>query len=264
MKKAQYDFSGKTVIVTGGIGDIGRATVERFLESGANVMVSDLYEKPEVIGQFRSISEKVAFLKGDISSREDDKRLVDETVSIFGRLDILVNNAGINGQAPERKPFHEYSQEFWDKIMSIDVNGTFYLSQIASRQMIAQGEEGGIIVNIASVMGINPARLQCAFTVAKSGVIMLSRVMALELAPYHIRVNSLCPGSILTEKTYTKFYSDPVKTEGLLSHVPMKRPGETTEIADGILFLCSDDATYITGSNLVIDGGWQCGFTRDW
>ena len=260
---AKYDFSGKTVIVTGGMGDIGKATAKRFLEEGANVVVAGRHEKPEVISWLKETSDKVLFVNCDISKWEEDENLAEKTIEQFGSIDVLVNNAGINGQQPERKPFHEYRHEFWNEVISIDVNGTFYLSQIVSRKMIEAGK-GGSIVNISSVMGINPARLQCAFTVAKAGVNMLTRVMALELAPYNIRVNTICPGSILTEKTYSKFYHDPAKTEALLSHVPMKRPGKTEEIADGILYLASDDAGYVTGANLVIDGGWQCGFTRDW
>ena len=261
----KYDFSGKTVIVTGAFGDIGKATAARFLEAGANVVVNyNRTVKEDVRDMLTAIApDRVLFVQADISNYDDDMRLIRETIDRFGKLDILVNNAGINGQAPERLPFHKYHREFWDKVMAVDVNGTFYLSQLAANQMIDQGL-GGCIVNIASVMGINPARLQCAFTVAKSGVIMMSRVMALELAEFGIRVNCLCPGSILTEKTYTKFYSNKEKAESLLSHVPMKRPGKLDEIAYGVMYLASDEASYTTGDNLVIDGGWQCGFTRDW
>ncbi|MBQ8506673.1 MAG: SDR family oxidoreductase [Clostridia bacterium] len=258
-----FDFTGKTVIITGGMGAIGKATARKYLECGANVVCAGRHENAEVMAWLKEASENVIFVRCDISSWDDCKNLVDETIKHFGKLDILVNNAGINAQLPERKPFHEFDRDFWEKIMDIDVNGTFYLSQLGAQQMIKQGE-GGNIVNISSVMGINPARLQCAFTVAKAGVIMMSRVMALELAPYNIRVNCLCPGSIMTEKTYAKFYCDPVKSESLLSHVPMKRAGNADEIADGILYLSSEYSSYTTGNNLVIDGGWQCGFTRDW
>lgn len=259
----KFDFTGKTVIVTGGMGDIGKATARKFLECGANVVTAGRHEKPEVLEWFREVSDKVAFVRCDISKYEDDENLIKETVRLFGSVDVLVNNAGINGQQPERKPFHEFNRDFWKQIMEIDINGTFYLSQLAVRQMIAQGN-GGSIVNIASTTGMNPLRLQCAFTVAKAGVIMMSRDMAIELAPYNIRVNCLCPGSVMTEKTYAKFYHDPVKTATLLSHVPQKRPGNTDEIAAGILYLASDHATYTTGSNMVIDGGWSCGYTQEW
>jgi len=260
-----FDFKGKTVIITGGNGDIGKATAEKFLKAGANVVINGRnVEKGEaVLAQLKEISDKVIFVPGDISVYEDDEQLVKKTVEHFGGLDILVNNAGINGQLPERKPFHEYSKDFWEKVISIDLNGTFFLSQIASNYMIRQGR-GGKIINISSIMGVNPARLQCAFTAAKAGVIMLSRVMALELAPYNINVNCLCPGSILTEKTNAKFYSNKEKAESLLSHVPMKRPGTTDEIASGIMYLASEEASYMTGDNMIVDGGWMCGFTRDW
>lgn len=261
----QFDFHGKTVLITGGNGEIGRAAAEKFLRAGANVAINGRNrEKGErVLAELRTISENVIFVPGDISCYADDERLVAETAKRFGGLDILVNNAGINGQQPERKPFHEYDKDFWNRVIGIDLNGTFYLSQIASRWMIER-QRGGRIVNISSVMGVTPARLQCAFTAAKAGVIMLSRVMALELAPYGINVNCLCPGSILTEKTNAKFYSDRAKAESLLSHVPMGRPGTPEEIANGILFLASEEASYVTGDNMIIDGGWMCGYTRDW
>ena len=259
-------LTGKVALVTGGSRGLGAATVRLLAEQGADVAftyVSSEKQAQAVVDEVRGKGGKAVAFRSDQADTSRAQALIDDVVAHFGRLDILVNNAGINGQQPERKPFHEYSVDFWHKIMDVDVNGTFYLSQLGAQQMISQGE-GGSIVNISSVMGINPARLQCAFTVAKAGVIMMSRVMALELAPYNIRVNCLCPGSIMTEKTYAKFYSDPVKSESLLSHVPMKRAGNADEIADGILYLSSDYSSYTTGNNLVIDGGWQCGFTRDW
>lgn len=258
------DFTGKTALVTGSGGDIGRAIVKAFAESGANIVVNDVDEQKglQVLTEVEKAGAQVIFVPGDISRREDDELLVKKTVERFGRLDVLVNNAGINGQASERKPFHEYSMDLWDEIISINLSGTFYLSQYAAKQMIAQG--GGRIVNISSVMGVTPARLQCAFTAAKAGVNMLTRVMALELAPYNIQVNCICPGSILTEKTYAKFYSDKEKAGSLLSHVPMKRPGETKDIADAVLYLASDKAAYVTGDIMLVDGGWMCGYTRDW
>lgn len=262
----RFDFSGKTVIITGGNGDIGKAAAAQFLEAGANVVISgrNIEKGKAVLETLKEIApDRVEFIAGDISCYEDDCLLVEKTAERFGGLDILVNNAGINGQLPERRPFHEYDKDFWTKVINIDLNGTFYLSQIASNLMIKQGR-GGRIVNISSVMGVTPARLQCAFTAAKAGVIMLSRVMALELAPYNINVNCLCPGSILTEKTSAKFYSNKEKSEALLSHVPMKRPGKPDEIASGILFLASEEASYTTGDNMIIDGGWMCGYSRDW
>jgi NAD(P)-dependent dehydrogenase (short-subunit alcohol dehydrogenase family) len=259
------DFTGKTVLITGSAGEIGLAAAKLFLENGANVVIHDVdtAKGEKVLGELLQSYTNVVFIPGDISSKEDDERLVNQTVETFGSLDILVNNAGINGQQPERKPFHAYSLALWDKIIGIDLNGTFYLSYYAANQMIRQGR-GGKIVNIASVMGVTPARLQCAFTAAKAGVIMLTRVMALELAPYGINVNCVSPGSILTEKTYDKFYSDKEKCESLLSHIPMKKPGETVDIANAILYMASQEAKYVNGDNMIVDGGWMCGYTRDW
>ena len=142
----QFDFHGKTVLITGGNGEIGRAAAEKFLRAGANVAINGRNrEKGErVLAELRTISENVIFVPGDISCYADDERLVAETAKRFGGLDILVNNAGINGQQPERKPFHEYDKDFWNRVIGIDLNGNFYLSQIASRWMIERQRGGRI------------------------------------------------------------------------------------------------------------------------
>jgi NAD(P)-dependent dehydrogenase (short-subunit alcohol dehydrogenase family) len=125
---------------------------------------------------------------------------------------------------------------------------------------------GGTIINISSVLGVVPARLQCAFTAAKAGVINLTRSRALEVGQYGIRVNAIAPGSILTEGTKSVFYSPETrqKADSLLSHIPLGRPGDTEDIAQAALYLASDDAKYVTGHTLVVDGGWTAGYSRDW
>ena len=254
-------FEGKVALVTGASRGIGRAIALALAAEGADVAVnyagSEAAAK-EVAAEIEAMGRKAFVIQADIASTEASTAMVDAVVKEFGRVDVLVNNAGITRDGLLMR----MKEEDWDAVITTNLKGVFNCTKAAIKYMMKQ--KSGNIVNISSVMGINPARLQCAFTVAKAGVIMMSRVMALELAPYNIRVNCLCPGSIMSEKTYAKFYSDPVKAESLLSHVPMKRAGEGHEIADGILYLSSDFSTYTTGNNLVIDGGWQCGFTRDW
>jgi len=149
----------------------------------------------------------------------------------------------------------------WDRIVSIDLNGVYYCSKAAAKQMIAQGD-GGSIINIGSIVGQTPLRLQCAFTAAKAGVFNLTKTMALELAPEKIRVNGIAPGSIMFEGTRKLFYADPVKAEGIMSHIPMHCPGEPEDIAGMTCFLISEDSKYMTGSIVTIDGGWICGYNR--
>jgi NAD(P)-dependent dehydrogenase (short-subunit alcohol dehydrogenase family) len=187
--------------------------------------------------------------------------MTEEVVKRFGRIDILVNNAGINVGPSGRKPINEFSDDDWERIVKIDLNGVFYLSKPVSAQMIRQG--GGKILNISSIVGLVPLRLQCAFAAAKAGVVNLTKAMAIELAEHNINVNCIAPGSIIMEGTKELFYADPAKAERLLSHIPMHRPGVPEEIANVAAFLVSDDASYMTGSIVTVDGGWTCGFARD-
>jgi NAD(P)-dependent dehydrogenase (short-subunit alcohol dehydrogenase family) len=150
-------------------------------------------------------------------------------------------------------------------MVEVDINGTFYCSKAAAMHMI--GQESGTIINIASIAGVVPLRLQIPHVTAKAAIIQLSRGMALELGPYGIRVNAISPGSTLTEGTRRVFYNDdPAKRElarRLLAFIPQGRPAEAEEIADAALFLASDLASYVNGHNLVVDGGWICGYIRD-
>ncbi len=250
MKK--YDFTGKTVIVTGAMDDIGRTVARRFLENGANVVVSDLAEKPEVMAELKAVSANVEFISCDVCDWDADVALVDKTMERFRGLDILVNNAGVSESVEEQKPFHEYGRELWDKIIETENNGTFFITQAFAQRLIQEGKPGSV-VNVGSILGVNPARNYCAHTVTKAGLLMFTRVAALELAPYHIRVNCISPGAI--ERDGRELH---------ITHVPMERPGTTDEVADGILYLASDEASYMTGNNMNLDGGWSCGFTRNW
>lgn len=260
----QVDLNNKVVIITGGAGAIGSAMAEAFAANGANVVVAGrtLKTLEGVADKINKNGGKAAPVVVDVSDKVSAAAMVVETVKLYGRLDVLVNNAGINGGPDDRKPIHEYSDELWNKIISVDLNGIFYCSKPAIQQMIRQGQ-GGNIINIGSIVGVTPLRLQCAFAAAKAGVFNLTKAMALELAEEHIRVNGIAPGSIMFEGTRALFYSDPVKAEAMMSHIPQKRPGEPGDIAGMACFLASEDAAYMTGTVNIVDGGWTCGYTRD-
>ena len=260
----KVDLNGKVVIVTGGGGAIGGAMCKQLAANGAKVIVAGRTMKTlqATVDEVKAAGGEATAVVADVSNPESAENMIAETVRIYGRLDCLVNNAGINGGPEFRKPIHEYDDGLWDRIVSIDLNGVYYCSKHAAKQMIAQGE-GGSIINIGSIVGQTPLRLQCAFTAAKAGVFNLTKTMALELAPEKIRVNGIAPGSIMFEGTRKLFYADPVKAEGIMSHIPLHCPGEPEDIAGMTCFLASEDSKYMTGSIVTIDGGWICGYNRD-
>lgn len=260
----KVELNGKVVIVTGGGGAIGAAICQQMAANGAKVVVTGrtLKTLEAVVEQIKENGGEAVAVTCDVSDRESTQKMVDTVVELYGRIDCLVNNAGINGGPDDRKPIHEYDDDLWQRIINVDLNGVYYCSKPVIKQMEKQGT-GGSIINIGSIVGLTPLRLQCAFTAAKAGVFNLSKAMALELAPLNIRVNSIAPGSIMFEGTRKLFYADKERAESLLSHIPMHRPGEPDEIAGMTCFLASDDASYMTGAVVTIDGGWICGYTRD-
>jgi NAD(P)-dependent dehydrogenase (short-subunit alcohol dehydrogenase family) len=181
-----------------------------------------------------------------------------------GRLDILVNNAGVNTLA-HRVNIDAFPQDEWDRILAVDLTGVYQVSKAAVPLLRQAG--GGRIINIASVAGLVPLRLQCAFTAAKAGVINLTKAMALELGPENILVNAIAPGSILTEGTRQLFYGEDGlfkdSVQKLLAHIPLGRPGRPEEIAHAALFLAAPESSYINGHCLTVDGGWTAGYHRE-
>ncbi|MBI3836733.1 MAG: SDR family oxidoreductase [Planctomycetia bacterium] len=263
----QVDLKGQVALVTGGAQGIGRAIVERLAENGAAVAILDL--EPDSVA--RTASEisargsRVIALAGDVADPARLGAVQKEIHEQLGPIGILVNNAGIN-TSKERRAIHEYAEEDWNRILRVDLTGVFVVSKAIVPGMIKRG--GGRIVNIASVAGLVPLRLQSAYVAAKAGVVNLTRSMALELGPQGILSNCVAPGSIITRGTRALFYGpEGDKTEiarSLLSHVPLGRPGTPEEIAHAVAFLVSPEASYINGAVLTVDGGWTAGYTRDW
>lgn len=259
----KIDLTGRTALVTGGYGAIGAAMCRKFVSAGANVVIVGRNSEKglEFEKELKGLGAKALYIQGDVSDKKSMEDMCAKALQAFGKIDILVNNAGINVSADRRGPIHEFDDDDWQNIINTDLNGVYYCSKPVIRHMAEQ--KYGRIINVSSIVGLVPLRNQCAFTAAKAGVVNLTKAMAIELAPYGILVNGICPGSIMFEGTRNLFYKDKEKADRMLSHIPLGRPGEPEEIAGATVFLSSDEATYMTGNIMTIDGGWTCGFARD-
>ena len=261
----KIDLAHKIVVITGAASGIGKTCAKLMLENSARVVISDINdEEGKKTAEELSVIGKCEFIHTDVSDKDSVQNLIDKVTEKFKRIDIFVNNAGIN-VAGNRVNIDEFSFENWKKILEVDLNGVFYCSRAVSRVMIKQKK--GRIINIGSVFGSVPARKQIAFVAAKAAVHNLTKAMALELAPYGINVNAVAPGSTLTEGTKNLFYGKDAAQvemmERMLSHVPLGKPGDPEDIANAVLFLSGEESKYITGHVLTVDGGWTCGYTRD-
>ena len=254
----ELNLKDKVVIVTGGGGAKGSAIADSFAKEGAKVVVTGrtLSSLEKVVEDIKAKGGECAAITCDVGNKESAENLIAETVKLYGKVDVLVNNAGINGGPEYRKKTHEYDDGLWDRIMACDLNGVYYCSKYAIRQMLTQGTPCSII-NVSSIAGVQPLRLQVAFTAAKAGVINMSKAMAIEYATDNIRVNVICPGSIMFEGTKKLFYANPETAEKMMSAIPMHRPGDPSDIGGAACFLASETASgYMTGAVQIIDGGW--------
>ena len=263
----QVNLDEQVALVTGGAQGIGRAIVETLAKNGARVVIVDI-EAEMGVQTAQEVEEAGGFclaLEGDVTHVEQMEQVVAQVVDRLGRIDILVNNAGINTQS-DRVPIHQYSLEDWHRLVQVDLNGVFVTSRAVIPAILKN--PGGRIVNISSIAGLVPLRLQSAFVAAQAGVVHLTRSMALELGSQGILVNAVAPGSTLTRGTEALFYGEDgaytEKAASLLAHIPLGRPARTEEIAHAVLFLVAPESSYINGAILVVDGGWTAGYARDW
>jgi glucose 1-dehydrogenase len=250
---------GKNVLITGGTSGIGQATAVRFAEHGANVAINYLTTPGEAAGteeQVVACLQKVqehgvrdVLVQGDVSSEQDVVRMVHEANERLGGIDVLINNAGIQISRPSE---WLTSAEF-DQVLAVDLRGAFLCARQAIRRFLAD-KKPGVVINVSSVHEVIPRPSYLSYSISKGGVGNMTRTLALEYARRGIRVNGIGPGATITpiNRAWTE---DPVKTEIVTGHIPLGRAGTADEMAGVCAFLASDDAAYITGQTIFVDGG---------
>ena len=251
MSLPSFSLEGKVAIVTGGSKGIGREIGLVFAEAGADVVVSSRgldSSLEDVAEEIRTLGRRSLAVPADIRKKSDVERLVQRTVEEFDVIDILVNNAGILLVAP----FVDHSEEDWDRIMDTNLKGYYLCSQAVVKKMMEQKK--GNIINMASIRSIGASRERVGYCVSKAGVVMLTRVMALEFASYNIRVNGIAPGWIKT-KLNERLWGDPNTRQQIEKEIPLGYLAEPSVIAGAALFLAADISSYITGHTIVVDGG---------
>jgi 3-oxoacyl-[acyl-carrier protein] reductase len=245
-------LQGKAAIVTGAGRGIGKAIARKFLQEGAEVLICDL--DPGRVEDARGELAALGAVHGEVAnvaSREEVEELVGRARREFGRIDVLVNNAGV--ALYER--FLEITDKDWNDTLAVNLTGVFLCSQVVAREMKERGS--GAIVNMASTNGILGEPGLAPYNASKAGVVLLSKTMAIELAPHNIRVNSVCPGFILTDLALEGGMSEE-EVRDYTSKIPLNRYGRVEEVANAFAFLASDEASFITGTELVVDGGQIC------
>jgi len=252
-------LKGKNVLVTGGTSGIGQAIAVRFAEYGANVAVNYLRQADEAsdteekvhacVASVRQMGVRDVLVQGDVSKEDDVVRMFEDTVEGLGGLDILVNNAGIQIS----RPSHDLSAADFDAVLAVNLRGSFLCAREAIKRFLA-AEKPGVIINISSVHQLIPKPNYLGYSASKGGMQNLTRSLALEYAEHGIRVNSIGPGATITPINRA-WVDDPVKAEMVTAHIPMSRAGTADEMAGVTCFLASDDAAYITGQTIFVDGG---------
>jgi 3-oxoacyl-[acyl-carrier protein] reductase len=258
----KVNLEGKVALVTGAARGIGQAIADVLAANGARVVYADI--ELETVRQSAARSPGAIAVRMDVANEVEVDTVVGDILKQYGQLDILVNNAGVNTLA-HRVNIDQFPTAEWERILRVDLTGLFFVSRAGAKAMVAR--QSGRIINISSVLGLVPARLQCPFVAAKAGVVNLTKSMALELGSQGVLVNCIAPGSILTEGTRKLFYGADGKfsdrVQAMLAHIPLGRPGTCDEIAHSVLFLAAPESSYINGAVLTVDGGWLAGYIRE-
>ncbi|MGH8924085.1 MAG: SDR family NAD(P)-dependent oxidoreductase [Acidimicrobiia bacterium] len=248
-------LADKVCVITGASSGIGRAVAEGFAREGARLLlVARPQDQADLDATAQALPEAVG-LASDLSDPEAPTGIINKALEDFGRIDVLVNNAGFADVAP----VIEFSLERWDRVFNVNLRAMFLLSQAFARYVIARGG-GGAIVNTASINGIRAEPMLAAYNVSKAGVIALSQSLALEFGQHNIRVNAVLPGMVYTRQT-ASLLDDPKFASSYLTGIPLGRFADPNDIAPAYVFLASEEARYLTGSSLVVDGGLSIGIS---
>ena len=254
---SRFSLEGKVALVTGGSRGIGRATALGFAEAGADVVVASrkLPDLEKVADEIRGVGRKALPVAAHVGRMEDIHRLVETVTAEFGRIDILVNNAG---SSPALSTVLDIEERLWDSIMNLNLKGLYFLSQAAARVMQEHG--GGKIINVSSVDGYKPEHSVGPYSIAKAAVIMATKSMALELAPYNIRVNAIAPGGVATRLFDSHWFDVPEEEmkkqkAAFAKALPLQRVGDPDDMVGAIIYLASDASSYVTGETILVDGG---------
>lgn len=251
MSLEAFQLNGKNALVTGSHRGLGAAIAVALAKAGANVGCHGRDANPgPACDEIRAAGRKTFYLSGDLADAQVPSALIEKTIAEFGCIDILVNNAGVIRRAPAV----EYSMEFWNEVINVDLTAVFRLSQLAGRHILERGA-GGKILNIASLLSFQGGILVPAYAAAKGGVAQLTKAFANEWASKGINVNAIAPGYMATDNT-TSLRNDPARNRQILERIPAARWGEPEDIAGAALFLCSSASDYVHGHVLAVDGGW--------
>jgi NAD(P)-dependent dehydrogenase (short-subunit alcohol dehydrogenase family) len=245
-------FEGKVALVTGGASGIGRATALAFAREGARVMIDDINIDggEDTVRMIKEAGGEAVFVKADGRKATEVEALIRKVVEVYGRLDCAHNNAGITG---ERAYTSDCTEENWDDVVNTDLKGVWLCMKYEIPQMLKQG--GGAIVNTSSMRGLTGNQGRIAYAASKHGVVGITRTAALEYATAGIRVNAVCPGVILTPLNKDRISGDPEFEARLIGITPLRRMGTAEEIAETVVWLCSERASFVTGHAMSVDGG---------
>jgi NAD(P)-dependent dehydrogenase (short-subunit alcohol dehydrogenase family) len=249
-------FRDKVALVTGGSLGIGRTTARAFAQEGARVVIADvnLDEGQDAVRRIKETGGEALFVQADVSHATDVEAMVREAIAAYGRLDCAFNNAGIGGRGGRRMRTADYSEEEWDRFMRVNLKGVWLSMKYEIPEMLRQGS--GAIVNMSSGSGLVGVRHMAPYVTSKHGVVGLTRTAALEYAPEGIRINAVCPGVIATKRITDEFVQHPELEAVRVGAHPIGRLGREEEVAETVLWLCSDAASFIVGHAMAVDGGY--------
>jgi len=244
-----FDLKGKTAVITGASRGLGKAMAIGLAQAGANIVITDVLDTKKAVKEIKELGRKSFGLDVDITNEEQIDEMVKKTVAKLKKIDIFINNAGVYFPTP----MPDMKEEDWDKIINVNLRGSTMCARAVGKHMIKQ--KTGNIINIASVAGIMAFAQSAAYNESKAALIMLTKTLAAEWAPYNIRVNAICPGVFVTDMT-KGLLKDKNFQQMIKSSVPLSRHGIPDELAGAAVYLASDASSYTTGHALVVDGGW--------